>query len=396
MKSGEGLLHFPQQIADLQILGAGAFALAAIHAVGGGGGKIAVSGCVMFFAAEPLAYLMGADDALAQTAARYIRTYALCSPLSAIFFAMDNYLRISGYVRMSMCINLFCNAATLVLLTVFLLVCEMDVVGSALACCIAMCICSVIAMVPFLRGKALLHFVRPHLSFAMIRQIIACGSPAFLSNIAGRVTSILMNISLMTLGVRFLGEGGGTTAVAAYSVLMYSGEMCQPLLYGMGDSLSPALGYNRGAGSHARVTAIARCGYIGAAAVSFAAAAVLFFFAHPIAALFVDAGDAALLQLSSEALRLFSVTYLLRWFPIITQSFLSAIEKPVHATILSTSIAMVFPVLMLALLWRLGLTGIWLNMAGTTALAAVLGVFLLRHVIRSDRRAQDAADKSTE
>ena len=42
-----------------------------------------IMGCVMFFAAEPLAYLMGADDALAQTAARYIRTYALCSPLSA-------------------------------------------------------------------------------------------------------------------------------------------------------------------------------------------------------------------------------------------------------------------------------------------------------------------------
>ncbi|MBQ4042440.1 MAG: MATE family efflux transporter [Clostridia bacterium] len=338
-----------------------------------------VMGSVMFFAAEPLARLMGADDSIAGTAARYIRTYAVCSPISTIFFAMDNYLRISGYVRLSMGINLFCNAATLILLTVFLLVLEMDVVGSALASCIAMCLCSLLAMIPFLRGKALLRFVRPRLTPAMLGQIAACGSPAFFSNIAGRLTSILMNISLMTLGVQVLGVGGGTTAVAAYSVLMYAGEMCQPLLYGMSDSLAPALGFNWGARNFARVKKIASCGFLGSAAVSLVSACLMFFLARPIASLFVDAGDTALLSLAEEALRLFSLTYLLRWFAIAAQSFLSAIEKPVHATILSTSIALVFPVLLLGALWNWGLTGIWLNMAGTSALALILGIALILH-----------------
>ena len=44
-----------------------------------------VMGTVMFAAAEPLARFMGADDSLAYTAAKYIRTYALCSPLTTIF-----------------------------------------------------------------------------------------------------------------------------------------------------------------------------------------------------------------------------------------------------------------------------------------------------------------------
>ena len=47
-------------------------------------------GSVMFFAAEPLARMMGADDLLLDTAVRYLRTVALCSPLTTIFFAMDN------------------------------------------------------------------------------------------------------------------------------------------------------------------------------------------------------------------------------------------------------------------------------------------------------------------
>jgi Na+-driven multidrug efflux pump len=127
------------------------------------------------------------------------------------------------------------------------------------------------------------------------------------------------------------------------------------------------------------VKKIASCSFIGSAAVSLVSACLMFFLARPITALFVDAGDTALLSLAEEALRLFSLTYMLRWFSIAAQSFLSAIEKPVHATILSTSIALVFPVLLLGSLWGLGLDGIWLNHPGVNFLAAILaGILLVR------------------
>ena len=120
-----------------------------------------VMGSIMFFAAEPLSRLMGADDVLLDTAVRYLRTVALCSPLTAIFFAMDNYLKISGLVKTSMFINVGSNIVTIGLLTFFLLVCEMDVVGSALATSISMCLCSLVAMIPFVMKKALLKFTIP-------------------------------------------------------------------------------------------------------------------------------------------------------------------------------------------------------------------------------------------
>ena len=64
----------------------------------------------------------------------------------------------------------------------------------------------------------------------MIRQIITCGSPNFLNNIAGRITSILMNMILIRLG--------GESAVSVYGILMYTDGFVQPLLYGMCDSFS--------------------------------------------------------------------------------------------------------------------------------------------------------------
>ena len=334
-------------------------------------------GSVMFFAAGPLCRMMGADDALLDTSMRYLRTAALCSPLASIFFAMDNYLRISGYVRTSMVINVASNFTALVLLTFFLIGLEMDVVGSALATSISMCLCSIAAMIPFLRRKTLLQFKKPEFHVSMFKEIAACGSPVFLSNISGRVTSIFINISLMTIGTQVWGENGGTTAVAVYAVLMYASDLCWPLLYGISDSLSPAIGYNWGAGNCDRVKKIVKCAYIGTALVGLVTTSILFFFPGTIASMFANAGDVLLLEESTHAIRLFCFAYLFRWFAVTTQSFFSAIEKPALATIMSVSVALVFPLVILGSLWRLGLDGIWLNFVGVNALAAVLGGILL-------------------
>ncbi len=345
-------------------------------------------GGVMFFAAEPLARMMGANEALLQTSVRYLRTYALCSPMCTIFFAMDNYLRISGYVKTSMAINIGCNVLTVALLVLFLFVWNMDVVGSAIATCAAMGAASIAALLPFLAKKTLLRFARPRLRLPLLKEIVACGSPMFLNNIAGRITSVAMNVSLMKVGAELLGEGGGTTAVAVYAVLMYASDFCWPLLYGIADSLSPAIGYNWGAENYPRVKAIAKRGFIGTALVGLVSTSLLFFFPHAVASLFAKAGDGQLLALSARAIRLFCFAYLFRWFAVSAQSFFTAIEKPAPATLMSVSIALVFPLFFLAALWPLGLDGIWLNFVGVNLCGAALGFVLLLRVLGEMRRRQ--------
>ena len=350
-------------------------------------------GSVMFFAAEPLARMMGADDVLLDTSVRYLRTYALCSPLSTIFFAMDNYLRISGFVKTSMVINVCSNLLTIGLLTFFLLMLKMDVVGSALATSISMCVCSIAAMLPFLMKKTLLKFVKPKFHLTMFKQIAACGSPIFLSNISGRITSILMNISLMILGARAFGEGGGTTAVAVYAILMYSSDLCWPLLYGISDSLSPAIGYNWGAKNYGRVKKIVKCAFAGTCIVGLVSTSILFFFSGAVASMFTNAEDVKLLEISTRAIKLFCFSYLFRWIAVTTQGFLSAIEKPIQATVMSVAVALVFPVILLGALWGFGLDGIWFNFVGVNFLAAILAAVLLKRIsgeIKNREKAKDS------
>jgi len=346
----------------------------------------AIMGTVMYFAAEPLCRMMGADDILLETSVRYLRACALCSPLAAMFFAMDNYMRISGYVKTSMVINICSNVLTLCLLIFFLEGLKMDVVGSALAVSLSLSVCSLVAMIPFIRRKTLLQFAKPSFHPKMFKEIAACGSPVFLNNVSGRISSILINMSLITLGVKTFGENGGTTAVAIYAVLMYASDLCWPLLYGISDSLSPAIGFNWGAENYGRVKSIVKCGYIGTAIVGIVSTSVLFLLPNAVASLFVNAEDAMLLEQSARAIKLFCFAYLFRWFGVTTQGFLSAIEKPALATIMSVGTAFVFPVLLLGALWSFGLDGIWFNFVGVNLLAAITGVILLLIVLREIKR----------
>ena len=337
-------------------------------------------GSVLYFLAPLLIALMGAEGEFALFAVKYLRVYALLSPVTTMIFAMDNYLRICGRIKGSMFLNIFMSVISCLLEFLFLCVFKMDISGAALATCSGMFICIVIALIPFLRGKMTLRFCRPHFSLKTITQIIACGSPNFLNNVAGRLTSILLNMIL----VKF----GGETAVSVYGILMYVEGFIQPLLYGMCDSLQPAIGYNWGAGKFTRVRSIGKCCFSASLIVSLISAVVIYIFPEPATLLFMDSPSAEAITMSVTALKFFSLTYVTRWFSFAVQSFMLAINKAFQASAISLSTALVFPVILILLLWDMELTGIWLNFPLTSLLAGILALFVIlrarKELFRSD------------
>lgn len=326
-------------------------------------------GAFFYFTAPVLIQLMGAEGDLAELAITYIQVYALWSPLTTIVFAVDNFLRICGKIKSSMGLNILMSVLILVLEFLCLSVLDMGIGGSAVAVSLGMFICALVALYPFWRKKLVLRFCKPHFSYRLVRQIVASGSPIFLSNVAARLTSIVMNIVLLRVG--------GHAAVSVYGILMYAGDFFQQLLYGTCDSMQPAIGYNWGAGNGKRVKDLAKCCLASSAVISIAGTLIMLLFPEAIVALFLGQSEPDLLTMSVFALQLYSLTYLTRWFGFAIQSFLIALDKPFPATVLSVANAFVFPVILLAVLWPLNLNGLWLNTPVTSAMVSLLAVIIL-------------------
>ena len=326
-------------------------------------------GLVLYLGAEPLMTLMGAEGELARMAADYLKVYAICSPVTTMTFAVDNYLRLCGKNKLSMFLNLLNYALNIVLDLFFLLVLQTPVWGTALDSCLAMMTGTVLGLLPFALGRLPLRFCRPAFRGRLFQQILASGSPAFLNTVSGRLVSILMNMALLYLG--------GSDAVVIYGVLMYCGDVVQPLLFGVCDSLQSAIGYNYGAGRMDRVRQIERHVLTAMAGLSFGFVLLLLAVPGAFATLFLQAEEVELMGAAAGAIRIYALTFVTRWFGAAIQSLFTALERPIPAAILSAGYAFVFPLALMGLLWNMGLNGLWLNSVLASLLDALAAGLLL-------------------
>ena len=315
--------------------------------------------------------LIGADDALTREAITYLGVYTIFIPLTCLVFVFDNYLRICGRIRFSMIMNIVLAVLCLFFEFIFLFVLKKGIGYAALGTSLGMSITCIICMLPFLRGKLSLRFVKVHGIKEILKEIFTQGLPSFLNNTSGRITSILMN----TLLLRF----GGDIAVSIYGVFMTIDGIIVPGMYGVFDSLQPAIGYNWGARRKDRARKIALCCVIALAVMCLLFTAILELFPGNIFHLFLES-DSASLTLAVHAISIMRLTYLVRWISYSCQSFSSAIGKSGEATLLSLCNALIFPVLMMLILGRSGLEGLWYIMPSAALLtsAAAIVIYLLK------------------
>ena len=334
-------------------------------------------GLFMYILAPFFMKMMGADGEFASQAVMYLRTYAVMSPVSTMVFASDNYLRICGKIHTSMCLNIFLSVFCAVVELLFLGVFGFGIWAAAFASCLGMAITASISLLQFRKGRLALSFVRPVFSFSIVKKIFACGLPSFLNNIAGRLTSIVMNMILVRLG--------GQNAVSVYGVLMYADGIILPIMYGSCDSLQPAVGYNWGAGYPSRVRGIEKFCFSTSFLLCMLAFLACSFIPGFIVSSFIS-GEIS--PYAVGAVTIFAFTYLTRWISFSTQSFMLALEKSLYATIISISMAFIFPMILLFSLEWMGLDGIWLNFPLTSLLGAILSAVILLRV-RKDIMKED-------
>lgn len=311
----------------------------------------------------------GATELAIKYGVIYIRVNSAFAPFSLLFFAMDNYLRVCGKEKLSMWLSIATQVFNIGLDVILIVFWGQGVWAAAFTSCLAMALGSVITLFLF-RGRRMdLYYTKKGISFSKFLRILVNGSSEFFSNISMSIMSIAYNF--------FLLRYGGTTGVAAFSVIMYVDSIIGMLVFGMCDSLQPAISYCYGAGSMDKVKAIFKRIILVAVVLS-AASMVFMLFAGPyVAPLFVKPEDTTLLAVSIVGMQLFSFSYLTGWVDMCFSSYFTALERPGRSLLTSFFGTLVFPIgflFILSPIW--GLNGVWLTPLFSCTASAILTVIL--------------------
>lgn len=332
-----------------------------------------VIGAFGFFFAKPFVTLLspGAGEEAVRYSAEYLRVYAVFAPLITIYFATDNYLRVCGKEKISMMIGVATQGANVALDFVLLVVFRQGIRAAAVASCVSIALGSMITLFLFLGKRMDVYYTKKNISAFCFFGIIANGSSEFFSSIATSVMSVVMNVFLLNYG--------GTTAVAAFSIVMYVDSIIGMMNFGICDSLQPAISYCYGAGELRRMKAI--FGRVILATVLVALASFLFMlFAGPyVAPLFIKPDDTELLKVSVTAVRLFAFSYLVGWIDMCFSSYFTALESPIRSFLVSIFGTLVFPIVFLFLLTALwDLNGVWLTSSASAVAGGILTLSLAK------------------
>ena len=311
----------------------------------------------------------GATEQAIEYGITYTRVYAAFSPLMLIYHATDNYLRACGKERLSMWLNIGTQVFNIVLDVILIVFLGQGVWAAAFTSCLAMALGSVITLLLFHKKRMDLYYTKGKVEKAVFFRILANGSSEFFSSISMSIMSIVFNF--------FLLKYGGTTGVAAFSVIMYVDSIIGMLVFGMADSLQPAVSYCYGAGLMRKVKAIFHRIIVGAIVLSAASLLFMMFAGQYVAPLFVKPGDTELLSVSIIGMKLFSISYLTGWVDMCFSSYFTALERPARSMLTSFFGTLVFPIAALFILTPfLKLNGVWLSSLVSCTASAIFTVML--------------------
>lgn len=321
--------------------------------------------------AEPLVSSLapGATEQAIAYGVTYTRVYSGFAPVMLLYHAVDNYLRVCGKEKLSMCLSIATQILNIALDVILIAFLGQGVWAAAFTSCFAMALGAVLALFMF-RGKRMdLYYTKGTIRRTMLLRILANGSSEFLSSIAMSVMSIIFNF--------FLLKYGGTTAVAAFSVIMYVDSIVGMLSFGTCDAMQPAISYCYGAGLMERVKALFRRIVFGTVILSVASLLFMMFAGEYVAPLFVKPEDTELLALSIIGMKLFSLSYLTGWVDMCFSSYFTALERPGRSMLTSFFGTLVFPVAALCVMtcfWQLN--GVWLSSPVSCTASAIFTVIL--------------------
>ena len=321
---------------------------------------------------RPIAAFLGAEGEVLKDCVIYGRIVLVVLPLYIWQQLFQSFFVTAEKPQLGFLVIVCAGVMNIVMdaLLVTLLPQGLKLAGAAIATAMSLLVGGLLPLFYFSRpNDSYLRLAKPWADSAVLLKACINGSSEFMGSAAMSIVGILYNRQLLY----YAGEDG----IDAFGVMMYVSMMFSAVFVGYTIGTEPLVGFNYGAKNYAELKNLLRCNLtvIGCfSVVMFCAAQVL---AVPLAKIFVGY-DAALMQMTTDGFRIYSVAFLFMGFAIYVSGFFTSLSNGVISAVISFMRSLVFECSAVIILPKLlGISGIWWSVTIAEFMAVVMSVIFL-------------------
>ncbi len=329
-------------------------------------GLTVVLGLTGLFFSRQAAIFLGAEGEMVEHCVTYANILLICLPTYVLQVYFQSFMIAAERPNLAMWITISAGIANMVFDVIFIGILKMGITGAAWASNIGMAIGGFVPLYYFYKRKWLRRCVW---DWSAIKKTCSNGLSELVLNISLSVVSMLYMYQL----IRQSGEDG----VAAYGVISYFAFTFAALFIGYGIGCSPIISYHYGAGNKREMHSLLKKSMTIVVTGGVVVALLAQFLARPLSTLFVGY-DAALLELTVHAFRIYSLHFIVTGINIFASEFFTALNNGPVSAVISMTRTLIFEsgcVLLLPILF--GIEGIWVAVVVAESLAMILSLTLI-------------------
>lgn len=325
---------------------------------------------------KPLSVLLGAEGNMLNDCIVYGVTLLIGLVPFMLQNAFQSFFVVAEKPTMGLVVSIIAGVTNMILdfVLIYLLkelnIADLGVFGAALATIVSQIVGGVIPFIYFMRkNNSPLKLVKTKLEWSAISRSCINGSSEMMTNLSMSLVNVLYNFQLM----KYIGSDG----VVAYGIIMYVGFIFVGTYVGYSVGSAPIIGYHYGAENTNELKSLLKKSLKLIAITSIVMTVLAELSARLLASIFVSY-DKELLDMTTNAIRLFSLSYIISGFNIFSSSFFTALNNGLVSALISFLRTMIFEVAMIFILpIVLGINGIWLAVVGAEILALIISIVFL-------------------
>ena len=316
---------------------------------------------------EPITKMLGANESMMNDCLSYGKVLLFGLVPFILQNSFQSFIVVAEKPHFGLLISVITGVTNMVLDFLFVYVFRGQVVGAAAATITSQIVGAVILLIYFGRkNETKLRIGKPYFELKPIIQACINGSSEMVTNLSLSIISILFNIQLM----KYVGANG----VAAYGIIMYVGYLFVGTYVGYSVGIAPVVSFHFGANHKNELKSLLNKSIKLLGIVALVMTFLSEVLAKPLASIFVGY-DQSLLDLTVNALRLYSLSYIISWFNIFASAFFTALNDGGVSALISFLRTLVFQAITIILLpILLGLNGIWLSVLLAEILSLIVSI----------------------